>query len=185
MTGSIHSPYLLLTDRNRKEEEEMDFKGDIAINPNALDVEWVRQPALMGEWCEKLADAKAESDRAKERLDVVEAELAREVRLDPSKFGLEKITESAVSAAVQLDRRCAKATEELINAQHEVEVIGAAVRALEHKKAALTSLVALHGQQYFAGPSVPRDLGKETKELLEGQRRNGAREGIRRRMNKE
>ena len=29
------------------------------------------------------------------------------------------------------------------------------------QKTALENLVKLHGQQYFAGPSVPRDLSKE------------------------
>ena len=33
--------------------------------------------------------------------------------------------------------------------------------AIDQKKSALENLVKLHGQMYFAGPSIPRDLDKE------------------------
>jgi len=157
----------------------MNVKDSIAINASALDVEWVNQPALMGEWCEKLADAKAEVDRAKERRDIVMAELDKEMRLKPEKFGLEKVTESALSNAIKLEERFLAANEEVIEATHEVDTINAVVRALDHKKKALEMLVQLHGQQYFAGPSTPRDLNEE---LLENQRRSGVRKGVRKRM---
>ena len=36
-----------------------------------------------------------------------------------------------------------------------------AVYAFEQRKTSLENLVRLHGQQYFAGPKMPRDLRKE------------------------
>jgi len=161
-----------------------EFKNDIDIDPEALDVEWLRQPRLMGDWCERRADARAEADRAKERRDVVYAELDREVRMEPEKFGLEKITESAVSNAIKLDARYREAFEEHIEATHAAEVCDAAVRAFDHKKTALETLVRLHGQQYFAGPSVPRDLAEEARNLIDDQRREGVAGNMRKKMKK-
>jgi hypothetical protein len=39
------------------------------------------------------------------------------------------------------------------------------------RKAALENLVQLHGQNYFAGPKVPRNLSKERDEKEERQKR--------------
>ena len=35
------------------------------------------------------------------------------------------------------------------------------LKAFEQRKDALENLVRLHGQQYFAGPKIPRDLPSE------------------------
>lgn len=48
-----------------------------------------------------------------------------------------------------------------INAKYDVDMCQAACWAFQERKAALENLVKLHGQNYFAGPSIPRDLNKE------------------------
>jgi hypothetical protein len=40
------------------------------------------------------------------------------------------------------------------------------------RKAALENLVQLHGQQYFAGPKMPRDLKEEIRKHKEAQERS-------------
>ena len=67
-------------------------------------------------------------------------------------------------------------------AQYELEVMGAAVRALDQKKSALENLVRLQGQNYFAGPSVPRTIGAEWVKEVE---RNGARNRVKAAMETE
>lgn len=151
------------------------WKSDVEINPDALDVEWVKQASLFGEYCVEQATARDTADRAKERLEVYDAGLGLKIRANPAQFGLEKITESSVQAVILLDKEHARLSDELNAARYQLEVIAAAVRALDQKKSALENLVRLQGQNYFAGPSVPRDIGKEWVASVE---RNGARDKV-------
>jgi hypothetical protein len=161
---------------------ESNWKADVEIDPQALDVEWCKQASLFGKYCVLQADARALSDRRKEALDVVSAKLDQQIRANPAKFGIEKITEGAIRAAISLDLTYATANESLQDAQYELEIMGAAVRALDQKKSALENLVRLQGQNYFAGPSVPRDVGAEWMKEVE---RNGARDKVKAAMGTE
>ncbi|MFA5401667.1 MAG: hypothetical protein WC359_14550 [Dehalococcoidia bacterium] len=141
--------------------QPLEYNQDIAINVDALDIEWARQAATFGEYCMEQAGTRAKLDAIKERLDVKVAGLGLKIRSNPAQYGLEKITEAGVQAVILLDAECAKLREEIAVAQYELEVMSAAVRALDQKKSALENLVRLQGQNYFAGPSVPREIGKE------------------------
>jgi len=151
------------------------WKQAIEINPDALDCEWIKQAATFGEYCMEQAGARAKLDAIKERLDVKVAGLGLKIRANPATFGLDKVTEASVQAVILLDAECAKLREEIAVAQYELEVMGAAVRALDQKKSALENLVRLQGQNYFAGPSVPRDIGTEWVNEVE---RNNARNKV-------
>jgi hypothetical protein len=137
------------------------WKNDVEVAVDALDIEWARQASLFGEYCMEQAEARAKLDAVKERLDVKVAGLGLKIRSNPATFGLDKVTEASVQAVILLDAECAKLREEIAVTQYELEVMSAAVRALDQKKSALENLVRLQGQNYFAGPSVPREIGKE------------------------
>lgn len=139
----------------------MDYEKDMEIDESALDVEWLQQPRLMHKYAAKVADTKRNMDLAKERLDIIKAELDKEIRTDPDKFDIAKITEAVVGNTIVLSPEYQEASNEFIEAKYNFEMSVAAVRSIDQKKTALESLVKLHGQQYFAGPSVPRDLSKE------------------------
>ncbi len=139
----------------------MNFESDVQIDEAALDVEWLRQPSLMAQYCKYAAHAKAMMDKAKERLDVVEAEMDRDVREDPEKYDLVKLTETLIKSTVLQTSERQIAAQNYIDAKYEYDMAQAAVRSIDQKKTALENLVKLHGMSYFAGPSVPRDLSKE------------------------
>lgn len=139
----------------------MDYEKDVEIQHDALDVEWLGQPQLMRRYTKHAADKKAEMDRAKELVDFTKAELDKEIRLEPEKFGITKITESVVLNTILMCKIYKNVMEDYIECRYEHQVAQGVVTAIDHKKTALESLVKLHGQQYFAGPSVPRDLSKE------------------------
>lgn len=151
------------------------WKQDIEINPDALDVEWVKQASLFGEYCVTQAEAKRKVDMLKEGVEVKAAELGLKIRANPAQFGLDKVTEASVQAVILLDKEYANHLGLLHDAQYEYDVLTAAVRALDQKKSALENLVRLQGQNYFAGPSVPREIGKEWVKECE---RNGARDRV-------
>ena len=160
----------------------MDYKSDVEIDPDALDVEWIEQPRRFMAYAEEFAKAKANLDAAKEALDVIDAKLGLAIRAMPAAYKLDKVTESAVQAVVLLDSQHVKAAQRVAEAKFAEDIAGAAVRAMDTKKAALESLVRLHGQQYFAGPSVPRELGAK---VLEQRAAKRSRDGVRARLNKE
>ena len=139
----------------------MNYEQDMTIDPDSLDVEWIEQPRLMLQYSRHAAKTRLEVERKKEELDIVRAGLDKDIRIDPERFSIFKLTESVVSSTIITQKEYMVANEEFLLLQYESNMAQGAVRALEGKKTALENLVKLHGQQYFAGPSVPRDLSKE------------------------
>lgn len=159
-----------------------DYEKEIGIDPDALDVEWLNQPSLFLKYSEACAEARKKLDQAKERLDVVKADLDHRVREDPSVFGVQKVTEAAVSSAVTVHREYRESYKKYIDAKYEFDILSRAVQAFEQRKSALENLVRLHGQGYFAGPKEPRELGMEWKKKASTKVSNEkVRRGIRRR----
>lgn len=125
------------------------------IDPLRLDEEWLGQPQQRQIFGELLADAQLELDNAKASLSVAEAEADRDIRECPADYGIDKLSEARVSATVTLHPSVKVAVKKLNEARHKVNVLQAAVDGLEHRKRALTQLVELHGQDYFATPKMP------------------------------
>lgn len=141
--------------------EEFDYETDISIDDSALDVEWLQQPILMMKYAQLEAQAQQEYEDAQVAYNITKAEIDRDIRDNPENYDLPKTTEGAIQAALRTTDRYKKAKKELNEAQYNWNMAQAAVRAMYGKKDALENLVRLHGQQYFAGPQVPRDLSKE------------------------
>lgn len=159
----------MATRRKRKMEESWgqimnEFEQDKKINPGQLDVEAVQQADLFYKWAEKSVEAKTDLNKANLQLDLLEAELQLKCRDKPEEFGLSKITEKGVDTAVKRHGAYIDARKECIEAQRISSLLDKAVMAMEQKKRMIEVLVTLHGQQYFAGPSVPRDLVSEFQE---------------------
>ena len=136
----------------------MNYNDDVSIDEQALDVEWLDQALRMGKYCSLVAEAQRELDLAKERLDVVTAELSHGIRSDPERYGLSKVTEDSVKSTTIVQPEYQEASRDFITRKYEHAMAQGAVRAFEHRKSALENLVRLHGQSYFAGPAVPHDL---------------------------
>jgi hypothetical protein len=147
-------------------ETEFDFKADVEIDPHALDVEWLRQASLYQKYAGEAAKARDRRDRTKDYLEIVRAEIDSQIRKDPEKWGIAKITEGAISAIITQSAKYISANEEYFRTKLETDLLQSAVISLDQKKSALENLVKLMGQGYFAGPSVPRDLNAEWTESI-------------------
>lgn len=145
-------------------EDKFDYDKDMHIDQSALDVEWLDQPKLMIKYSRALAKANREVSRLKEKMKVERAKLNKDIRSSPAKYGLEdiKITEASINGALDTHKIMIAFEYEKIDAEYEAEMVKGAVDAVKQRKDALQDLVKLHGQQYFAGPSIPRDLGVES-----------------------
>ena len=140
----------------------MNVDRDLDVNPNALDVECLNLPQTHFRYNEKLADAKMDLARAKENHDITKAEKDNAIRTRPKKYGIrDKLTEGAIRAVIAKDKKCSEALEEVNRCNYEVDILSAAVKALDVKKVSVEGLIKLHGQNYFSSPKLPRDIDQE------------------------
>lgn len=146
------------------------------IDQYNLDAEWIRQPKLYWKYAKKLADARVELDRKKTAIDVLKAEIDKAIRKNPAKFGLEKITESAIVNVITERKEFQQATEEMHEAKHGVDILMAAVMTLDHRKRALENLVDLHGQNYFSEPRAKANGKEAVDKMLKRRARRGTEE---------
>ena len=136
---------------------ELNYERDVSIDPDALDVEWLRQPMNYMTYAQEAARLDAAMKRAKESMEVTYAQIDREVRRTADK----KLTEAQVSAAILTDERYKDSQAQYNDATYEYNICIAAVKAMDHKRAALENLVKLYQGSYFAGPREPRNIADE------------------------
>jgi len=141
------------------------YEEDMRIDDQMLDVEWLEQPEKMFKYCKLAAEARRDLDAAKEKVDIVKADLDKQIRSTPAVFGIEKITETAIQNVILTRTEYIKANNSFMQLKYEVDMASSAVRAMEQRKEALENLVRLHGQSYFAGPRVPHDDLSAMREL--------------------
>ncbi len=140
---------------------ESDYTKDLEIDLAELHTEWLRQPVLYMEYAEMAAEASRARDKAKNALDVVKAQLDLEIRSDPAKFELAKITETAVANVIMIRTEYQESLDRYHQAKYDLDILNAAVRAFDQRKAALENEVRLLAGQYFAGPKEPYDITKD------------------------
>jgi hypothetical protein len=141
-----------------EEKSSINYEAEIIIDETALDVEWLEQAALFLKYARHLAQSRMELDQAKQALDIIRAGLDKDIRELPDQYGITKITDKAVEATIITLVEYQEAFQEYLDAKYETDMSQGAVQAFQQRKDALQELVRLHGQSYFAGPSIPRDL---------------------------
>lgn len=156
--------------------KDMEFDTFSAqIDEHRLDIEWKNQPAAYHHWSIELANAQKIHDINKAKLDVIKAELDKTIRDSPDKYGLIKITEPIVAAAVLMQSEHKAALKSVIKAKHDVDILKAAVFALNHKKDALENLVRLRLADYYseprADPANKETINEMEKKITRGGRR--------------
>lgn len=139
----------------------MNYEKDAQIDESALDIEILEQPRLMMKYAEHSANTKRDADEADEELNIVRAELDKKIRQNPDAYGVDKITETVVSNTILLQPEYKEASKKRILANYEANMAKLAVQTISSRKDCLEAMVKLHGQLYFAGPKIPRDLTHE------------------------
>lgn len=139
----------------------------VELDPLALDKECIRLPSDYLKFAYHSANAKMDVAKAKTELEKVEAEVSSDVRERPGKYGLEKVTEAAVKAAVITTDQYVEAQENYLKLVRDYDRTQAVVWALEHKKRCLTLLVDLHGTSYFASPKLSEEGTKVVQRMTQ------------------
>lgn len=151
-----------------------EFKEDMAIDPHALEDEWMAQPALYWKYSQLQTQAQRERDRAKEAMDVMKSKLDLSIREDHTAYGLSKITEGAVLSTILANEDYRVALANYNECNYNYVLMSNAIRALEHKKKALENMVSLWLGSYFAGPKQPKEVkgGKRVISVADVAREN-------------
>lgn len=136
------------------EDGDLDTLFEVEMNAHRLAEEWERQARSYYRYAAELADARNEYDRRKAALDVVVAELDKEIRASPEDFGVtaKRLTEAIIDRTIVLQVRHLQAVSRMLDAKHRMDSVQAVVGALDHKKRSLESGVTLLGRALYAEP---------------------------------
>jgi hypothetical protein len=152
--------------------------SDFQIDRFKLDDEWVRQPDLFRRYAEELANAKRDYEETKNQLGVTRAETELAVRKDPAEYDLDKVTEGVIKAVVETVEAVIDAEAVVVDAKHKVNLLEAAVGALDHRKRALSDLVSLHLSDYYSKPVAREGDREATQEMGKKKARKSQRREV-------
>lgn len=156
----------------------MNYGIDIKIDESALDVEWLKQADLAVKWGKHWAKCQDELDRAEENVKYIRSKIIEELAEDSAKLPTGLLIESHY----RTHKKHIKAKErwlDALKAANEADIIKKEISIT--RKAALQHLVTLHGQHYFAGPNVPREL---TQEVINTDKQKKSNKGVASKMNR-
>lgn len=144
----------------------MNYEEDIKIDEQALDVEWLEQGELALKYAKHASEMEKEAARAEERVKTIRSELINEVNADSDgTIGKSKPNAADIEAYYRTRQRYKEAKDDAVEKRNEADFAELARREVSTtRRKALEQLVNLHGQMYFAGPSVPRDLTQQKEE---------------------
>lgn len=140
----------------------LNYKEDVRIDETSLDLEWLDQAELAISYGKEWAAIRKKVSLLDEKVKVVRSKLIRKAYENPEQYlGQAKATMQTVEAFYRDHKKHKKLKQELIEAQEELDLVEVAKNEMSFtRKSALENLVKLHNADWFAGPTVPRDLSK-------------------------
>ncbi len=139
----------------------MEFKDDLKINDLNLQEEVIRQSELYSKYALEHISAGSDKDKAKSKLDLVRAELDSEIRADPGKFNVVKVTESAISAAILCSSKYQDSQKELQDKREQEGIMGVAKDSFLMRASMLKlacSLVIFYGTDELREDKIKRKV---------------------------
>lgn len=135
----------------------IDYKKDMEIDMDNLHIECVAHARMTTDYTDLLAQAILDRDKAKEALEVNEAQLDQAIReaaanrIGPDgKVNPEKVTEAVVKNRMVLDLSHQQAVNRLIEAEYVVNVLKGAVKGCDKKGDRLKDLKEFYLNKYYA-----------------------------------
>ena len=161
-----------------------ELKEGLAVHTDTLHLDAQEQPRMAEEAGEMAAEAKAAAKRAKLEADEAKAEVEQDVRKRPDTYGLEKVTDKPVAAAVALDDRVKAAERNTIEKQEVADKVASVANAYEHRRSMLGIEAKLWLANYWGDVTVrEREMGKTADQVKAERFERG--QGRRRRRVKE
>ena len=156
--------------------ENLDYEKDKRIDETGLDVEWLGQAELAIAYGKHVAELRTKVRNLEEKKKTVRSELILQVNNNSQGLiGKAKPNAGDIEAYYRTSQEYKDAITELNEMYEELEHAENAKNEISFtRKKALENLVILHGQMYFAGPSIPRDLHHEVMQKRKAEVSNSA-----------
>lgn len=153
----------------------LDYKNDVKIDPTSLELEWLDQAELAVDYGKEWSVIKKKVALLDEKIKVLRSKLIREAWEFPERcLKQPKGSIQTVEAYYRNDKKHKKLKQEWIEAQEELDLVEVAKNEIAFtRKSALENMVKLYVANYFAGPTVPRNL-MEVRQSREQQRADAA-----------
>jgi len=139
------------------EEQITEIEQDLFIDKNSLDFECIDQPKRFLKWSKKMAEAIREKDESKRAMIVTRAMRNSDIRSRPGEYGVEKVTEGSIAAALENQEDVQTAEQLIIDNQYAVNIYTGAKEAFEQRKSMLEKLVNLYISGYYSRPKTEGD----------------------------
>lgn len=139
---------------------ELDYKQEIKLNKYLLDAEIEKQPYTYLYFAELLIEAKKTVNELKLLLKQTRAGAELQIRKNPPENV--KITESVVSAYVDVDPEVGKVEKNLNEAYYQTEQLEAIVEAFKQKKSMINDLVQLYSVNFWVKQDMTKDVHIKT-----------------------
>jgi alkylhydroperoxidase/carboxymuconolactone decarboxylase family protein YurZ len=126
---------------------------DFQVNEENIHMELSILPSQIFEAGEMVADTRRAMDEYKRQLELMESQMDGQIRANPALYNISKITEGAITAAIEMIPDIQELKQKIIEGKHANDVSYAAANALDAKRKSLESLVQLRNIGYFAAKS--------------------------------
>ena len=154
----------------------MNTESPFDIDKNRLDEEWLRQPRLYMKYSEEVATYRKTLEDTKIKLEVYDAETELDIRKNPEKYNVPKLTEGCIQQVLALQEEHVRYRRLIAKRKYDLDIAQAAVSTLDNKKKALEDLVQLQLSNYWSEPRAPKGVSKETIDDMKEKARNRKRE---------
>lgn len=144
-----------------KQKEIINYQGLVAIDPDNLDEEIFAQPGLYMKFSETYSIKEKKREKLKNQIEIIRAELDFKIRTSPEKFGLKNlksITETVIKNTIELQETVQEINLKIIKSNYNLNLIKAAITALDHKRRMLEKAVDLYSGQYFSPIKSPHPI---------------------------
>jgi ATP phosphoribosyltransferase regulatory subunit HisZ len=135
----------------------MNYYEDLNINKLKLDEEAIKLPTINMRYHDKLSKAIKKKDDLKLELEVLEAEIDKEIRDKAEK----KPSETQIKNMVIMDKRRIKKVKELNETIEDVNILKGAVNSFDKKDNSLKNLTNLYTNQYYKNDYIKTDKYKK------------------------
>jgi hypothetical protein len=130
------------------------FREKLAINRDELELECQNQPLIYEEIGQEVTKAYRLSKDAKADYDCIVGSTMLAIRKNPGAYGLDKLTESTVNAAVTTDEQVKKSKAEMHQKEEEFKALQILQEACQQRKSSIRDLVDMWVHNYYSSQTL-------------------------------
>jgi hypothetical protein len=133
----------------------VEISQSLNVDKDRLDLEWEKQPQLYMDWADLHARASNLREKIKTQIEQKEAEIDQRIRTNPSNFGIDKVTESAIKSAIKRNDGYTGLIADQDRVGLLINRLSAVVASMSQKKSALENLTELCLAGFYNSASGP------------------------------